>query len=159
MSQAVASLWFPEVQAPAETPLAILRAQAEELSKLTGGMLVGVVDHWPDEGDKLKITLEIMAPELGRSRFRILLVQHDFIMPYPAVFDAEMFRPRGLASLAAATAIITGEKKPDNRADDDPEFRELLKRVLHSAPVKALVSSLSARVTELRNARPADATV
>ena len=42
-----------------------------------GGVLVGAVQEWPDEEDKVKITLEIMAPELHESTFRILSVQHD----------------------------------------------------------------------------------
>lgn len=158
MSQTVLSLWAPEIKAAAESPLAILRVQAEELARLTGGMLVGEVQQWPDEEDKVKITLEIMAPELHESKFRILSVQHARLMPYPALIDAEIFRPKGFAAMIEATSPFNEGRKPDNRADDDPEFRELLKKVLHSSPIKALASSLSARVTELRTALSANAT-
>ena len=159
MSNDVLSLWFPEVKAPAETPQAILRAQADELAKLTNGILIGNVQQWPDEEDKLKITLEIIAPELyDDSRFRILSVQHDRLMPYPAFIDAEVFRLKGLAAFATVASELTGDrKKPENRADDDPEFRDLLKKVLHSPAVKALVSSLRSRVTEQRKALTAGA--
>ena len=120
-------------------------------------MLVGAVQEWPDEEDKVKITLEIMAPELHESTFRILSVQHDRRLPYPVVVDAEIFRPKGFAAMIEATSPFNEGKKPDNRADDDPEFRDLLKKVLQSSPVKALASSLRARVTELRSALSANA--
>ena len=136
----------------------ILRAQADDLSKLTNGVLIGEVQQWPDEEDKVKTTLEIRAPELhDDSRFRILSVQHTRTMPYPVLVDAEIFRPKGLAAIIEATSPFNEGKKPDNRADDDPEFRNLIKKVLQSSPVKALASSLRARVTELRDALSAHA--
>ena len=91
------------------------------------------------------------------SKFRILSVQHTRTMPYPAFVDAEAFRPKGLAAMMAISGLNFDEKKPENRADDDPEFRDLIKKVLHSPPVKALVSSLRSRVTEQRNTLHPDA--
>jgi len=135
-------------------------AQAEALTKQTSGVLVGQVGAGPSDDKVVVLHFSIKVPDLNDYRHRIMVVQHDKEMFYPAVIDAQVFRPSGaLATIKAlqgpSFSVLTGAevKKPDNRADSDTEFIELVGKVLRSPYVISVAQSLIARAAEVRSGK------
>lgn len=133
-------------------PLTILQAQAEALLQQTGGVLSADIKQREEE-DKFILTFDIVVPAMGGYRHRVLVLAHGRNMAYPAVVDAEVFRPPGLESVrefieAQQPALFRTPKKPVNRADSDQELVDLVAKVLRSPQVLSAAQSLIARAGE-----------
>jgi hypothetical protein len=76
---------------------------------------------------------------------------HGIETVYPATVDAEVFRASRVPNYIAAAALTLGSegKKPDNRADSDQEFGELVGKVLQSSYVLSAAQSLIARANDV----------
>jgi hypothetical protein len=154
----VLSLWSPQIRPTIQSPWAILHSQAEALTKQTNGLLVGrVKKSSPGDGKRESLSLEIVVPALDLYYQRVLVIEHNQGMPYPALVDAEIFRPRmsvadalkaATSSLAISGLPLQEEKKPPNQADNDEELIELVKKVLQSGPVVSVAQSLIARAND-----------
>lgn len=84
------NLW-PDVAIVDDSPIQILREQAEYLSQQTQGRLHGEVDVAP-LGQQVRLTLSIVAPSLSGYRYRLLEVRHG-VGGYPVtvVFFGDEF--------------------------------------------------------------------
>ncbi len=153
MSTALESLWSPDIKPTISSPFVILMQQADALTRQTDGLLVGEGRVRNEEEKSNEIfTLDIVVPALGGYRQRILTASCRAGMVYPVWIDAELFRPKTLGeALGAATTVpnFFERKKLPNEAVSDQEFRELLERVLRSAEVTSLATSLIARANDV----------
>src|SRR5262245_38567948 len=127
MSGTVASLWPAQIRAGVQTPWMILQGQDEALTEQTNGVLRGEILRREDENGKAVLSLDIVVPALNDYRHRILVLTYDQAHPYPALVDAEVFRPAGLAAFRELPATepvlaVWQGKKPANRADSDEEL-------------------------------------
>jgi hypothetical protein len=157
MVQTGTSLWPDEIRAVVKSPLSILLEQADALTSQTGGVLVGKLSKSVTD-DKTVLNFDVIVPELDGYRLRIMVVTHKKDMNYPAMVDAEVFRPRGLGlgalnfttanAIQAMQAMMEEPKKPANRADSDKELTELVRQVLRSGYVVSVAQSLISRVAD-----------
>jgi hypothetical protein len=151
-----ASLWPDAIRATVQSPQAILVAQAEALTEQTSGVLVGDVKSGFAEGDQSLLYFSILVPDLGGYRHRILVVQHEKDMHYPSMIDAEVFRPSEVKTLSEILRPLTEGNKPNNRADSDKEFIDLVRKVFQSPYVVSVAQSLIARVNDVRAGKKVD---
>lgn len=157
MPTQVRSYWPDVIRATVQSPLSILSEQAEAITEQTGGVLVGKVVRGVSDDERTTLALDIVVPELKNYRHRILTVNHLQTMPYPTTVDADVFRPTGPDPLSQAwqlPPILGGQvRKPENRADTDQEFVELIKKVFQSPSVVSVAQSLVARAEDVRAGR------
>jgi hypothetical protein len=153
-------LWPDVIRAAVQSPKSILVDQAEALKKQTNGVLVGMVNSGATDDDQALLYFSILVPELNDYRHRIMVVQHKKGMEYPTTIDAEVFRPSGIIAihqaLGALAALHEEARKPNNRADNDREFIELVKKVLQSPYVVSVAQSLIARANDVRAGKKVD---
>lgn len=136
MSHINSSLWPPDIQATIETPREILEGQAHVLREQTRGILTAEIRVIRDDSEgRVTHCLDLIAP-IRDGRHRILTTSHGTEQSYPCVVqaDAEVLDPV---------------------ASSDTEFRELIRQVFQSPGVKALASSLIARVRQAGPLKPA----
>lgn len=107
------------------TPVSILREQAAILEKKTDGLLIGRVVNEPMEGTFL-LYFSIVAPALNNYTYRILQVEHEI-----ELYPLEVFDP------------VTGN---DYTCEDESAFREKLKEILSSEPVRNAVIGLLSQI-------------
>jgi len=134
MSQNIQSLWSPEIKAKVLSPLTILNGQAEALALQTRGVLLAQIASEELDGQRIRLSFDLVVPALNGSRHRILRVVQREDLPYPAFVEAEIFRHLGASS------------KP---ANTDFEFTQTIKEVLQSSQVLSLAQSLIARANEI----------
>lgn len=154
MAGSVRSLWSDQIRPNILSPWAILQVQADELTKITTGTLIGdVKQRGPDSNNRVLLSLDMIVPALNEYRHRVLVAMHDSVMPYPVMLDAEVFRPIGLKAIQAAVRLApllgSEEEKPANRADSDKELIELVEKTLKSPQVVSIAQSLIARANEV----------
>ncbi len=102
------------------------------LREQSGGMLSAEIRVAQDKAEgTIYLIFDIVAPSLGGDRHRVLTVRYYAERMYPCHLDAE-----GLDLSEAAFS--------------DDEFKELVRRALHSGEVKSLALSLIARAKEAR---------
>lgn len=133
MSGTIPNLW-PEFNVDVLTPVAILRTQAELLSKNTRGILVGEVETEEAEG-RVQHRLVVVAPAYNSYRHTLLTVSHDDALPYPVLVKA--------LSLLVRTDFDEGEVYPE--AADDEELIKLVGRALRSDDTRSTIISLIAK--------------
>jgi len=164
MPDVIDSLWPEVIRAKVQSPESILLAQADALTRQTNNVLVGKVVFGPSDDNLVVLYFNIVVPTLKDYRHRIMVVQHRKDMHYPALIDAEVFRASGLAVLQAAMKALRSSPfllaaegaeptKPDNRADSDKEFIDLVRKVLQSPYVVSVAQSLIARATDANSGR------
>ncbi len=147
-----AGFWPSDIKPDIQTPLAILKPRAAELTQLTKGILVGQVSTTTDtEKTWLFHSLDAVAPALNNLRQRLLTVKHRIQMIYPAFVDAEVFEAipqHKIRQLAGALAPFGQPPKRRNEASTDEELIELLKQALNSSQMKSTLVSLIALANE-----------
>lgn len=130
MKQQADSLWSPDIKPGILSPRDILDLQAIALREQTDGLLNAEVRTVLDRSEgAVYLILDVIAPTLGDERHRILTARHFADRIYPCHLDAQ-----GLRSAEVAHS--------------DPEFRELVRQVLHSGEVKAMALSLIVRAKD-----------
>ena len=137
----IPNLWPEEtVSVAAVSPLAILRIQAENLTRMTQGLLQGDIVT-SSYTTRVQHSFDIVAPALNGYRHRILTITHDQSLIYPVFFSAD--------------EVEEGETDPQvNRlarsAFSEAEFIQMLSNALQSGYVRSVVNSLIARSNETR---------
>jgi hypothetical protein len=132
MSQRTDSLWSAEIKPGLLSPRDILELQAMALRDQSGGLLNAEIRQAHDRAEgTIYLIFDIVAPSLSGDRHRVLTVRYFTERMYPCHLDGE-----GLDANEAAFS--------------DEEFKDLVRRALHSGEVKSLALSLIARAKEAR---------
>ena len=148
MSQRITSFWPDQIRPELLSPRAILKAQGEALANQTEGVLLAEITNTQNDVGIVELDFDIVVPALSGYRHRILTVAHGKDLPYPAIVDAEEFRP---ASLRYLQLFLEKGRLPDRatcKADSDIEFMNLVKTVLKSTGVLSAAQSLIVRASE-----------
>jgi hypothetical protein len=165
MSSLIEVSWPSDIRPTVQSPFAIIQPLGNGLTRQTKGRLVGEVRLTKSaDGKTAFVTLDIVVPALNHYRRRILTASYDAEMIYPALIDADCFRPKtaveAFANQISDISLVHRQKRP-NEAFSENEFRQLLQQVLNSPEVISLASSLIARVNdavgEAEAKAPADA--
>jgi len=125
--------------------MAILRAQAEQLVRQTGGILTAEISPSDRDDGKTILNFNFVVPALGDFRHRILTAAHVDDLPYPVVVQAAVFRSLVTFEKFLETGSILNF---ENRADTQDEFIDLVAKVLRSSQVVSAAQSLIARAGE-----------
>jgi hypothetical protein len=91
----IPNLWgFSDLGIDVLTPLEILQAQANHFNEMTKGFLIADISKFTDSGRSLA-GLDIVAPELGNVRYKIITIENDIDMPYPVTlyYEEELVNP------------------------------------------------------------------
>jgi len=147
--------WPSDIKPDVQTPLAILKPRADELTQLTRGVLVGQVSTVTDK-DKTWVfhNLDAVAPALNNLRQRLVTVKHPIRTPYPAFVDAQLVEESSLERVRQVIARGVpylgpgAPSKERNEASSDEELIELLKEALNSPKMKSTLVSLIALANE-----------
>ena len=139
MSSKIPNLW-PTAAVSFETlsPVAILRVQAENLTRMTHGLLQGEVTTTNVSQKTVRHHFSIAAPALNGYRHEILRVKHDKGLVYPVSFVTDELTEDDELHVSSSTAYT------------EAEFIELLTGALQSGYVLSVINSLIARSNEAR---------
>ena len=150
MITSIPDLWPDDINVKVLPPIAVLKAQEGQLARHTHGLLQAKLTT--TETDKLvQHQLDLIAPSLNFYRERLLSATHDREMLYPVTVTAECFAPKSPNSMQALGAAVLRMMDPSvyqRKAATDEEFIQLVKEVLQSADVRALIHSLIARINQ-----------
>ena len=136
MAIQIPNLWpVKQVQVDVLTPLAILRAQANNLNQMTHGLLVGKVNTIFNARYALH-HFDVVVPSLQSYTHRLLSVEHSRKLAYPVSIQAQYCQE--------PDALIKG-----CTAHSQDEFIELLGKVLELSSVISVLQSLIARSNEV----------
>lgn len=149
MATAIPDLWPSDIDLQVVPPLNILKAQEATLAQKTKGILQAKVSTTVT--DKLvQYDLDLIAPALNFYRERILSVTHDNGFIYPVRITSEVFDPNTSMSLSRLQRAMSADPGRSQRtAATEEEFINLVRQVLQSNDVRALIQSLIARSNEL----------
>ncbi|MGH7172857.1 MAG: hypothetical protein ACRELG_21460 [Gemmataceae bacterium] len=159
MTTAIPDLWSEDITIDVLPPIAILKAQEGLLARKTQGMLEAKLST-TESGSLVQHQLDLIAPSLNFYRERLLTATHDRLMLYPVIVTAECFAPKSevsrgpLAPLHVTAKALTDMHRAlvpeviQRKAATGDEFVELVREVLQSAEVRALISSLIARINQ-----------
>lgn len=147
MTSNTKSLWPAQIKPDILSPRQILSAQANALTLLTKGVLVGELSE-DKKDDEVILTLDMLAPAINY-RHRVLTARHPVGLLYPVLLDADVFRPKGIMALQGIGGIFEG-KKSASQADSDDELVKLVERVLTSSAIVSMAQSLIALSNEAR---------
>ncbi len=114
-----------------ETPVSILRVQANLLKAKTRGLLEGRVVSANDNDGTFVHDLRIVVPSLGNYSAMILEVQHRKFL-YPA----------SVISTTSEKWTAVGD------ANNSEDFKDLIAKVLRSPEVHRIVAALLAQVSD-----------
>jgi hypothetical protein len=165
MATAIPDLWSDDIKVNVLPPVAVLKAQESLLARKTQGMLQAKLTT--TETDKLvQHSLDLIAPGLNFYRERLLSATHDRDMLYPVTVTAEAFAPKPRNTIEAVGMSIHGSlvraldpSVIQRRAATDEEFIRLVREVLHSDLVRALIHSLIARINGQNAEQPGNGPV
>jgi hypothetical protein len=150
----IPDLWPDDIRADLRTPLAILRAQGNLLVRRTQGILEADVLTAQNEGS-VQHNLDVIAPGVGYYRKTVIAARHQYDLPYPVTVISEAFVPKrefpAVPSPAVVRSLVLGAAPENEReAATQEEFINLVREVLQSGYVKAIVQSLVARTNEFQ---------
>ena len=114
-----------------ETPVSVLRAQAEILTAKTSGELVGRVVTGKNQHGEIEHDLRIVAPALGNYSTTVVTVTHDGLL-YPADVASD----------------VEGSWREIGKALDGEGLKELIGRALKSPMVHRTIAALLVQVRE-----------
>lgn len=153
MLEAIPTLWSAkELKPKVLTPVAILRAQASQLSPMTQGILRAEVTALHGEEQDI-LGLDIIAPALDNYRYRMLSVEYTKNMYYPATVSANGLTVTETTKYpyilgGDRTTVIEVEEKV---AYSDEELITILGEALQAPENVAMLQSLIARSNEVTN--------
>jgi hypothetical protein len=151
----IPDLWSNDIKVNVLPPIAVLKAQEGLLARKTQGMLQAKLST--TETEKLvQHQLDLIAPSLNFYRERLLSVTHDREMLYPVTVTAEAFAPKPLNSNQPFMLL---QSVMQRRAATDDEFIEMVREVLQSDRVRALIHSLIARINGQKTDQPGNGPV
>ncbi len=145
------SFWPEDIDVDVLSPREILQMQVDALGEITKGLVTAEVTESVDPKDqRVWLRLTMVAPALGNYRREILTVGYAADLYYPARVDADCFRGRldteirEMVQKTASLWLAPGEPV----AATDRELEALVKVVLRSNEVKAVLASLLAKSKE-----------
>jgi hypothetical protein len=148
MATTIPDLWSDDIRVNVLPPIAVLKAQESLLSQKTQGMLQAKLTT--TETEKLvQHQLDLVAPSLNFYRERLLSATHTPELPYPVTVTAEAFEPKSLNPMQEIGTTLAQALNPSRlqrRAATDKEFIQLVREILQSDTVRALIHSLIARI-------------
>jgi hypothetical protein len=162
MTTAIPDLWPNDIKAEVLPPIAVLKVQEGLLARRTQGLLQAKLTTTATE-NLVQHQLDLIAPSLNFYRERLLSATHDRVMLYPVIVTAGVFgpkpeTPKGLLGLTTPVVESIIQRMSDlgltqRRAATDEEFVQLVREVLQSEEVRALIHSLIARISQDRGER------
>lgn len=160
MTLPIPDLWSDDIRVDVLTPVVILRSQAQLLGQKTQGILNAEITTTSQEKWR-QHQLDIIAPLLNGYRATLLTAKHERLMVYPVLVRAKCFIPReevqalfpqSITMSTIMKGLMTNEPPPDQReASTQDAFIELVRQVLQSDDVRAMIQSLIARSNEANN--------
>ncbi|MFO0799570.1 MAG: hypothetical protein U0804_19035 [Gemmataceae bacterium] len=164
MPDAFASDWPDDIKVDVLPPVAILRARASEIGRITKGILKGEVSTTTGAGDMVSHRLDLVAPALNGRRYGVLNAIHRADL-YPVLVEAECFKPPVSRSRVGAAVggsfpmFVAGGTDPEPPPWPDPtdwrpvannedEFVARVREVLRSGKVRAAIDTLLALSNE-----------
>jgi hypothetical protein len=147
MATSIPDLWPDDLKVDVVPPVAVLRAQEGLLSRKRQGMLQARVSTVETER-MVQHQLDVIAPGLGFYRQTVLSATHDRVMLYPVVVAADALAPRSSEAPQPlfAGGVVEGQALNQREAASGEEFIRVVREVLQSDAVRALLSSLLARI-------------
>lgn len=160
MAATIPSLWPDDIRVDLLPPVTILRVQAGQLGRLTGGILDADVTTVTGDKGFVVHRLDLIAPALGGRRYRALAATHraDY---YPLVLEADCYRPKTRTTkynpfeplgglITTRTEALTWPDATDWRpaVADQEEFIKKVGEVLRSREVRAVIESMIALSNE-----------
>lgn len=145
MPDVLPNLWPDEFKIDVQTPLVILRAQANYLSKVTRGILQGTVETEAAD-DLVQHRLVVVAPAFNAYRHTLIAALHSKDLAYPVEIRAE--------ALAASEVFANAPVTTYPKAYNDEHMNELVARALQSPETKAVILSLIAKSNEAKSVSP-----
>lgn len=161
MQTTIPDLWSDDIRVDVLRPLVILRSQESLLARKTQGILEAKVSTVTNDVWELH-QLDLIAPALNHYRTTLLTAKHARDMVYPVTVRANCFLPKTKSAaealvpgLGETVRVLRGEPPGDQReAATQEEFIDLVRQVLRSGEVRALIQSLVARSNEIRLSDP-----
>jgi hypothetical protein len=146
MATSIDDLWPLDINLNVLPPIAVLKAQEGLLARHTNGMLQAKLTT-TESNNLVQHQLDLIAPSLNFYRVRLLSATHNREMLYPVTVTSESFVPN--SSKISLVAQRLADPSMDQRtAATDEEFIRLVREVLQSAYVRALIHSLIARINQ-----------
>jgi len=150
MAVSSSGFWPEDIKPRVQTPLAILRARANELTEITKGVLIGKVSSTSDTMQAQAYhSLDAVVPALRNLRQRLLTVRHGVKAVYPAYLDAKLPERTPFTQIAESLARFGSQGTAESTALSDEELLALLKEALRSPQVKSTLVSLIAMANEV----------
>jgi hypothetical protein len=156
MATTIPDLWSDDIKVNVLPPLVILKAQEGSLARRTKGMLQARLTT-VESGKRVQHQLDVIAPSLDAYRERLLSAAHDREMLYPVTVVSEAFVPEPTSPLGLP-GTVQAVSASQRQAVTDDDFIQLVREVLHSRWVRALIHSLIARINAQTSDTEANAT-
>ncbi len=154
MPDTIPNLWPEEFKVNVQSPLTILRVQAEQLGKVTRGILAGTVETETSK-ERVQHRLVVIAPAYNGYRHTLIVATHDANLPYPTEVRAEGLGEERSDRYAPPHPMLPDEMRTVYpRAYDDGQMQNLVQRALTSAETRAVILSLIAKSNEVQVSPP-----
>ena len=151
MSPYADNFWPEEIKPTIQSPFAILKRRANELTQKTRGVLIGRVSTSSNDTFKnIYHQLEVEVPALKNFRQSLLTVRHGTEAFYPCFVDSTVLVKSvelRIKGVHPEPQNHTPVKLP-NEASSDVELEALLKKVVNADQVKSTLVSLIVQANE-----------
>ena len=152
MAQTIPNLWPDTFKVDVQSPLAILRVQAEALGKVTRGLLEGAVETEEGQG-VVQDRLVVVAPAYNGYRHTLIVAKHHPTLLYPVELRAEALAKRVRAENTPLTPVTGPTYRTEYpSAHTDDQMVHLVQQALASDQTKAVILSLIAKSNEAKYA-------
>jgi len=141
----IPNLWPDDIRVDIQSPFVILKVQADYLTRLTGGVLEGVIET-ETSGENIQHRLVIVARSYHCYRHALVTALHKRNLPYPVEI-----REQSLAKLTPSDEPHSDEPEVTYpSASSDDRMQGLLQKALRSDSTVAILSSLIANSNEAK---------
>lgn len=147
--ETIPNLWPEQFKIDVQTPYTILRVQATFLSRVTRGILEGVVET--ERGQKqVQHRLVVVAPAVNAYRHTLIVAIRDVNLAYPAEVRAAGLAQKETRHSGKSVPILgdTYIETVYPTASNDEQMVQLVQRALQSEQTQAVILSLIARSNE-----------
>jgi hypothetical protein len=149
MADEIPDLWPDEFKVDVQTPVTVLRVQAQALARKTRGILKAEVETEVWQKDYSQHRFVVIAPAVNGLRQTLVTVRNEKDLPYPAT----VYSP-AINGLIVAHFVSPGSGGPGSTdVFDEDELKRTLGLVLGSKEVRAVIISLIARSNEASTAK------
>lgn len=145
----VEDLWPQELEAAKiRTPVSILKEQASLLGQKTKNLVEGRVAI-TEKGTNLSYSFSLVAPALNNYRYLLFTISHDIRM-YPLFISVEEeilaeINPELFEEWGTSAGLLASSHT--EKAENEAEFLELLKRIFSATKTKQLIAAMLSQST------------